>query len=91
MKQYKDATLLLNGEVSYRFLSPYMDIAEEESIHHTMVSNQEADTDTGLVLTVDYPVELEDVTVNPSVTGVEEKSVQRGWKGWMRSLFKPKE
>lgn len=46
-----------------------------------MVSNQEADTDTGLVLTVDYPVELEDVTVNPSVTGVEEKVSSEVGKG----------
>lgn len=90
MKSNQDAKLLLNGDVSYRFLSPYMDIAEKHNIHHSIVSNQETQSDLGAVLTLDYAIEKENIRVEVQKE-VEESSAQNGWTGFFKSLFKPKE
>ncbi|MYL51294.1 DUF1694 domain-containing protein [Halobacillus litoralis] len=88
MKSYQDAKLLLNGDVSYRFLSPYMDLADEHNIHHSTVSNQETQSEFGAVLTLDYAIEKEHITVEEQKED-EQSSDQNGWTGFFKSLFKP--
>ncbi|WLR48220.1 YueI family protein [Halobacillus litoralis] len=87
MRSYPDAELLLNGDVSYRFLSPYMDLADEHNIHHSIVSNMETHSEFGAVLTLDYAIEKEDITIKEQ-EGVGESSEQEGWTGFFKSLFK---
>ncbi|MBX0359650.1 YueI family protein [Halobacillus sp. Nhm2S1] len=88
MKSYQDAKLLLNGEVSYRFLSPYMDLAERHNIHHSTVSNQETQSEFGAVLTLDYAIEKERIRVKAQEE-VGESSDANGWTNFFKSLFKP--
>ncbi|MYL72821.1 DUF1694 domain-containing protein [Halobacillus litoralis] len=88
MKSYQDAELLLNGDVSYRFLSPYMDLAEEHNIHHSIVSNKETHSEFGAVLTLDYAVEKEHIRVEEEKE-VVESSDQNGWTSFFKFLFKP--
>ncbi|WP_082235366.1 YueI family protein [Halobacillus massiliensis] len=89
MKKHKDAKLLLNGKVSYRFRKPYRQIAAKNSIQHTTVSNQEAETDVGAVLTVDYAIEKEDVELKIEKVSKDEGNQEGGIKGFLSSLFKP--
>ncbi|WP_431801182.1 YueI family protein [Halobacillus andaensis] len=89
MKQHKDASLLLNGEISYRFRKPYRSLADEHNIHHTTVSDQEMDTDIGAVLTVDYAIEKEQIHVQPKEAPKEDHEKSGGIKGFLKSLFKP--
>ncbi|SFK37488.1 Uncharacterized protein YueI [Halobacillus dabanensis] len=91
MKQYPEAKLLLNGNVSYRFLSPYMDIADKYNIHHTTISNQESETDLGAVLTLDYAIEKETVTIEVEEKEKKDSTGENGMKGFFKSLFKPSE
>ncbi|GGF27373.1 hypothetical protein GCM10010954_28050 [Halobacillus andaensis] len=88
MKQHKDAQLLLNGEVSYRFRKPYRQLADQHSIHHTEVSNQESETDIGAILYVDYAIEKENIHVETKEEPKEENEESSGVKGFLKSLFK---
>ncbi|CDQ21543.1 Uncharacterized protein YueI [Halobacillus karajensis] len=90
MKEHPDAKLLLNSEVSYRFLSPFKDLAEEQEIHHTTISNQESETEFGAVLTLDYAIEKEKVRIEEP-RQEEKTSEEEGVKGFLTSLFKPSE
>ncbi|MCA0970575.1 YueI family protein [Halobacillus litoralis] len=81
MKEYPDATLLLDRQVSNRFRKPYRQLANKHRIQHTTVDNQEVETDVGAVLAVDYAVEKEDITVTEKAEKKEEK------KGFWKSLF----
>ncbi|MGP4062694.1 YueI family protein [Halobacillus sp. H74] len=89
MKENKDGKLLLNGEISYRFLSPYKDAAERNDIHHTTVSNQDIDTDVGAILTVDYAIEKEHIYVEPKKEREGKSDEGEGVIGFLKSLFKP--
>lgn len=90
MNEHKDAKLLLNGEISYRFRKPYSHLADQFGIHTTSVSDQETDTDVGVLLVVDYPIEKEKVEVETNeLPSPEEKSHRdKGLKGILKSLFK---
>lgn len=61
MREHKDAKLLINGEVSYRFLSEEKKVANKHNIPYTVITNEEADTDVGAVLTCDYAIHKEDI------------------------------
>ncbi len=91
MIKHQDAKLLLNGEVSYRFLSPYKDLADQHGIHHTTISNQESETDLGAVLTLNYAIEKEDITIKEEENKEQDSSKEDGLKGFFKSLFKPDE
>ncbi|MYL21733.1 DUF1694 domain-containing protein [Halobacillus litoralis] len=84
MSRWPKATLLLNGEISYRFLSPLKDLADKHNIHHTTISNQETETEYGAVLTLDYAVEKEEIHYHPPVEqeeAPERKSFLKRWFG----------
>ncbi|MFP7156094.1 YueI family protein [Priestia aryabhattai] len=51
LKKVKDGHLFLNGSLSYSYLSPYIQAANQHKVPFTIVQNLEADTDIGLVLT----------------------------------------
>jgi uncharacterized protein YueI len=91
MKQHPEAKLLLNGNVSYRFLSPYKDIADKQGVHHTTISNQQSETDLGAVLTLDYAIEKETITIEVEEKKKKDSTEEDGMRGFFKSLFKPPE
>ncbi|RWZ54449.1 DUF1694 domain-containing protein [Halobacillus fulvus] len=88
MKEYPNAKLLLNGEISSRFYKPYRTAANKHGIRHTTVYNQESDTDIGAVLALDEAIEKEEIWIDTSTDENSEKE-ERGIKGFFKSLFKP--
>ncbi|WP_076558505.1 YueI family protein [Salimicrobium flavidum] len=91
MEEHPDAKLLLNGEIRYKFRKPYSRLADQHGIHTTSVSNQENDTDVGVILTVDYPIEKETIEVKTDIPSKETKDSPRGKgvKGFLKWIFKP--
>ncbi|MBM7554325.1 YueI family protein [Thalassobacillus pellis] len=87
MKQHKDAKLLLNGKVNYRFLREYRSLANKHGVSHTTISNQQAKTDIGAVLTLDYAIDREKIHLEEKEVETEEK--KKGLKGFLKSLFTP--
>ncbi|MCT1902736.1 YueI family protein [Oceanobacillus sojae] len=73
LKKHPKAKLLLNGNISYQFLKEEKSLADRLSIPHTTVSNQENDTEIGLVLTYSYAVDIEQIYLKD----IEDISTQK--------------
>ncbi|MGM9987938.1 MAG: YueI family protein [Bacillaceae bacterium] len=63
MKKQKNCTLLLNGGISYSYLSPYIKQATAAGIPFSIVQNLNSDTSIGLVLASSTAVELENIYI----------------------------
>lgn len=80
MKENPDTKLIINGHVSYRFLTEEKKIANKYNIPHSTITDEDAkDTDIGAVLTYDYAIDKEEIFIKeePEQTKqepVEEKS-----------------
>lgn len=94
--QSKDAAeLLLNGELSYRFLTDYKKLANKYGVEYTTISDLEVETDLGIVLTADYAVEKEDIFLPSVQTANQKESSQSDRKSTpilskLKSIFKSK-
>ncbi|MDL4841167.1 YueI family protein [Aquibacillus rhizosphaerae] len=82
MKAYPEAKLLLNGNVSYRFFKPYKAAASKNNIPYTSVKNRNAKSNYGLVLTLEYAIDKEDIHLKE-----QEKNTKKIDKIKKRSLF----
>ncbi|PWU68090.1 YueI family protein [Gracilibacillus dipsosauri] len=82
-KTYPKATMLMNGNMSFRYFKPYRDLAGTLKIHYTSVSNKNVSSDYGLVLTSDHAIDKEDIFLQ------ETKPVQltKANKPWWKKLF----
>ncbi|GAB3046346.1 YueI family protein [Virgibacillus ainsalahensis] len=63
MQEHKDAKLLINGDVSYRFLKEEKALANKYNIPYTTITNEENDTEIGAVLTYDHAIDKEDIFI----------------------------
>ncbi|KGX83404.1 YueI family protein [Pontibacillus marinus] len=92
MKNHPDTKLLLNGNVSPRFMNSEQDLASKYNIPYTVVSNREAETDIGAVLTYDHAVNIEDIFV-PELHDNQEQSKENHTNPIVKAikkLFKPR-
>ncbi|VXC54525.1 conserved hypothetical protein [Bacillus sp. 349Y] len=70
LKENPEARLLLNGSMSYTFLSKYIKLADTFNISFSMVTNMETETDVGLVLAYNEAIDKEEIFV-------QEKSLKK--------------
>jgi len=63
LKKHPDAKLLLNGNMSYSYLSKYIKLADTYHVSFSMVTNKEIETDIGLVLAYDHAIDQEEIYV----------------------------
>ncbi|WP_188455989.1 YueI family protein [Virgibacillus oceani] len=61
MNEHRDARLLFNGHVAYRFLNEEKTLANKYNIPYTIITNEDSETDIGAVLTYDHAVDLETI------------------------------
>lgn len=71
MKKHRNTQLLINGQVSYRFLSAEKALANKYNIPYTVVSNEEYETDVGAILTYDHAIDKESIYIEDETN--EEK------------------
>lgn len=62
-----DGTLLLNGEIDYSHLSPYIKESNKQGVSFSIVSDQQSDTPLGLVLAAREAVEKESIYVQDDI------------------------
>ncbi|QHE52857.1 YueI family protein [Pontibacillus sp. HMF3514] len=91
MKNHPNTKLLLNGNVSPRFMNAEQDLASKYNIPYTVVSNREAETDLGVVLTYDHAVNIEDIFVPEKDDKPEQAKVHKSNPivRAIKKLFKP--
>jgi len=80
MKEHHDTKLLINGQVSHRFLAAEKDLANKYNIPYTVISNEEYETDIGAVLTYDYAIDKENIYI-------EDEEVEKKEEEETGSLF----
>lgn len=57
----KDGEMLLNGDLDYTFLSPYIQLAIQYHFPYTIVENQDKETNIGLVIAHFQAVDKEEI------------------------------
>ncbi|MBS4209673.1 YueI family protein [Bacillus sp. FJAT-50079] len=85
MDQYPDATLLLNGDLDYSYLSDYIQQARAKNISYSIVTNQESQTRIGLVLTCDYAIHQENIYITKQA--MKKPIVKKKKKGFFARLI----
>ncbi|MCM3442282.1 YueI family protein [Metabacillus halosaccharovorans] len=64
MQKNKQATLFLNGNMNYSYLSDYIKLANKVGNKFSLSTNKEHDSDLGLVLAYDHAVNIEDIYIS---------------------------
>lgn len=77
MKKHPNTKLLLNGQVSYRFLDKEKELARKYNIPYTIITNEEIETKVGAVLTYDYAVNIENIYVDEEKEEKEEVTIKK--------------
>ncbi|WP_156290319.1 YueI family protein [Oceanobacillus salinisoli] len=88
MKENKEAKLLINGQVSTRFMSKEKALANKYNIPYTIITNEENSTDIGAVLTYDYAIDKEDIYLNDKLEEIEAKEENKEKQGSFFSRMK---
>ncbi|MEK3890822.1 YueI family protein [Bacillus sp. FSL K6-3431] len=68
MDENPNATLLLNGDLDYSFLSDYIYCARKKDIPFSIVANQESKTSIGLVLTYNNAINKDEIYITKKKT-----------------------
>ncbi|WP_433743013.1 YueI family protein [Falsibacillus pallidus] len=81
MRSNKKAKVLLNGEMDYSYLSPYIKLANKHRISFSIVENKQSSTDIGLILAYDYAIDKDEIYLK------QEPKEQTAAKEKKQSLF----
>lgn len=85
IKANPDATVLLNGNMNYTYLSKYIKLCNQHHVTNSIVTNKEHNSEIGLVVTMDFAVDKEEIYV--SQTKIEYEVPQPKNKKGLSSLF----
>lgn len=88
IRENKKATLILNGNMNYDYLSDYIKLANKYNLKFTLSTNKEYDSELGLVLAHDYAINKEDITIKKEASVIQEKKAKdHSIKNFFKKLF----
>ncbi|HLU23466.1 YueI family protein [Lederbergia graminis] len=87
MKDHPKATLLLNGDLDYAYLSDYIANARKINIPFSIVTNKESNTDIGLVLAYDYAIDKEEIYIEKQEPEHKPEEVKTNKKNVISKLI----
>lgn len=84
MVKFPNSRLLMNGNMSFHFFKPYRELASKNGIFYTSITNREAESDYGIILTEKTAIDVEDILL-----AEEEKPAKKEKqnKSWWKKLF----
>ncbi|MFK9092046.1 YueI family protein [Bacillus salipaludis] len=85
MREYPEAHLFLNGNMSYEELSKYVKLAAKKKIEHKIVTNKEHDTEIGLILAMGHAIDKEEIFITKKQQILKKP---QGKKGLFAKIFK---
>lgn len=88
LKSNREATLLLNGNIDYVHLSKYIKLASKYNVEYTIVTNNDHNSEIGLVLAQEYAVDKEDIYVTQKKIEYVESKEKKGLLSGFTKLFK---
>ncbi|WP_099156630.1 YueI family protein [Virgibacillus ndiopensis] len=76
MKENRDAKLLFNGHIAYKFINEEKALANKYNVPYTIITNEDSKTDIGAVLTYDHAIDKENIFMEEEVVKdtIEETS-----------------
>lgn len=90
LKENREARLYLNGNIHYRVLSKYTKIASKYDVSYRYVTNQEHETEIGLILAYDHAINKEEIFVTREISTTDpQKSTKKSPLSLIAKLFKP--
>ncbi|MDQ0229996.1 YueI family protein [Metabacillus malikii] len=88
MKESKDATLYLNGNMNYQYLSDYIKLANKLNIKYTISTNKEYNSKYGLVLAEQEAINTDNITISKGNNSqIEGKKAESGLKRLLKKLL----
>ncbi|MFJ7727284.1 YueI family protein [Neobacillus sp. NPDC097160] len=78
MREYPEAHLFLNGNMSYEELSKYVKLAAKKKIEHKIVTNKEHDTEIGLILAMGHAIDKEEIFITKKQQYLEKPHEKKG-------------
>lgn len=88
MKENSGAQVLLNGHIGYNNLAKYVKLAKKYSLAYKMVTNQEHDSDIGLVLAYEHAIDKENIEITKITPGKQKVKNSEEKKGLFSFLGK---
>ena len=91
IKENRKARLYLNGNINYKVLTKYTKIASKYKVSYTFVTNNNHNSEIGLVLAYDDAIDKEEIYVkraNPNPVVQPQSSNKKGLFSFVRNLFK---
>lgn len=89
MKEHPGTTLLLNGSISYSFLSDYIQAAKQAGIPFSIVSRNGSHTNLGLVLASPDAIDLENIYIEKTEKAGSGQSKKKK-KSLLKKLLRKK-
>ncbi|MYL32524.1 DUF1694 domain-containing protein [Pontibacillus yanchengensis] len=89
MQHHPGTKLLLNGHVASRFMKEEKTLADKYNIPYTAVTNNEAESDLGAILTYDYAVDIEDIFVQDHDEKGSEQKKENSLLATIKKWFTP--
>lgn len=87
MMKNPQADLLLNGDIDFGYFSDYIQLAEKYGNPYRFISNQESETDIGLILAYPHAIDREEIYVKDEPEGEKELQTETS-PNKIRSFFK---
>lgn len=85
IKSNPQATLYLNGNISYSYLSDYLKLATKYNCPYTIVNNNESTL--GLVLANDYAIDKENIYITNSADLQNDEKENNPFARFFKNLF----
>jgi uncharacterized protein YueI len=85
IKSHPKATLYLNGNIIYTYLSDYIKLANKYGNPFKVVTNKKVNSELGLVLAYDYAIDHEIIYIDKKDT--EEKEDDNFFSRFFKNLF----
>ncbi|WP_456279307.1 YueI family protein [Bacillus sp. AK128] len=86
LKLHPKATLYLNGNITYTYLSDYIKLANKHDNGFKLVTNKKVNSELGLVLAYDYAVDQENIYINKNEEH-KEKEDENFFSSFFKRLF----
>ncbi|QQZ10927.1 YueI family protein [Heyndrickxia vini] len=79
MKKNPKAKVLLNGDLTYTFLTKYIQLAKKHNHPYSIVTNKDSNTPIGLVLALDYAINKENIYITKETekTHQEKETIKK--------------
>lgn len=92
INENREASLYLNGNINYKVLSKYTKIASKYGVSYTFVTNQNTDSEIGLLLAYDHAIDKEEIYVKKEMPIPKpQNSNKKGLFSTIAKLFKTDE